>query len=103
MKITTEIEDTPQEDIPEALVQLEAAKTRLLCRLVKPGLAPPRLPEPDQLLTVAEVARRLSFTRQFCYEMIRRGQLVSVRQGKYVRVRLSDLSRWIDEHTEKSA
>lgn len=94
-------ESVPKRDIPEALAKLEGLKAKLLCRLVEPGDAATRPEVPDRLITVDEAAETLSFTKQFVYEMVRKGQLPSVRQGKYVRLRLADLSRWMDDHTER--
>ena len=54
-----------------------------------------------RLLTVEQAAERLCFTIQYLYELIRKGQFPSIRQGKYVRIPLSDLSAWIDEHRDK--
>ncbi len=91
----------PKAEIPDVLVTLEALRVKLFCRLAEPGDTATRPELLDKLVTVQEAADRLSFTPQLVYGLVRKGQLSAVRQGKYVRIRLSDLSRWMDKHTDK--
>jgi len=58
-------------------------------------------PKPDTLITVYQAAERLSFTTQYVYELIRKGQLQAIRNGKYVRILNSDLDAWIERNREK--
>jgi putative molybdopterin biosynthesis protein len=51
------------------------------------------------LLTVREVARRLSLGRATTYPLVQRGELPSVRIGRAVRVPAQALDRWVAEHT----
>lgn len=92
----------PRHEIPEALASLEALKAKLLCRLIETSrdAAIPLEPR-DGLITVDEAAERLSFTAQYLYELIRKSQFPAVHQGKYIRIRISDLSQWIDQHRAK--
>jgi excisionase family DNA binding protein len=57
--------------------------------------------EADRLLNLPEVAERLGVPRGYAYELARRGQLPTVRFGKYVRVSLADLQTWVAQHHEK--
>ncbi len=51
---------------------------------------------PAQLLTVPQVAERLALPKSYVYELSRRGELPSLRIGKYVRILASDLRAWIE-------
>jgi excisionase family DNA binding protein len=51
------------------------------------------------LLTVTEVARRLSLGRATTYQLVRRGELPSVRVGRAVRVPVHALEAWIAART----
>jgi excisionase family DNA binding protein len=52
----------------------------------------------DRLLTIPQVAARLGVPAGYAYELARRGEIPTVRFGKYVRVRSADLQSWIDRH-----
>ena len=88
-------------DIPDALGALETAKARLLSRLLEPTAARMEPDAEDRLISVERAAELTEFTKQYLYDLIRRGKLPAMRTGKYLRVRLSDLKAWIDKHTEK--
>lgn len=47
------------------------------------------------LLTVTEAARRLSLGRATTYQLVRRGELPSVRVGRAVRVPVHALEAWV--------
>lgn len=49
----------------------------------------------EQYLTVEEVMRRLQYGRHKVYELIRSGELPSVKDGKYRRVLESTLERFM--------
>ncbi len=51
------------------------------------------------LLTVPEAARRLSLGRTTAYQLIRRGELPSIRVGRAVRVPVHALDAWVATHT----
>ena len=53
----------------------------------------------ERMLTVPEVASRLTFKPAYVYEL-RLRRLPAVRQGKYVRVRESDLVAWIESRKD---
>lgn len=54
---------------------------------------------PD-LLTVEEAAERLRLSRGFLYQLIRRGEIPTVKIGKARRIRPADLERFITAHVE---
>jgi excisionase family DNA binding protein len=51
------------------------------------------------LLTVPEVARRLSLGRATTYLLVQRGALPVVRIGRSVRVPARALEQWVQQHT----
>jgi excisionase family DNA binding protein len=51
----------------------------------------------DPILTVAEVATYLSISKAKTYYLIQRDQLPHIRIQRNVRVRHSDLLKWIEE------
>ena len=84
-------------DIPALLGALEEVRTSLWTQLLRPPAPAPRdATVDDELLTVPEIAAEVKFTRGYVYESVRRGDLVAVRKGKYVRVRRADLRAWLD-------
>jgi len=52
----------------------------------------------DALLTIAEVAQRLGLARSYVYELVRTKQLSAVRVGRHVRVKVSEVGRFIACH-----
>jgi excisionase family DNA binding protein len=83
--------------------QLPALILKLLARFFEPvSESATDSSVPDRLITVDTAAERLAFTPQYPYDLIRKGQFPAIREGKYLRIRESDLSAWIDKHQEKS-
>ncbi len=81
----------------ELLARLAGLQSLLLSRLLAGGVqtAAPGSQE-DRLLTIPEVAERLSVPRAYAYELARRGELPTVRVGKkYVRVPVVALEKWL--------
>ncbi len=56
----------------------------------------------DKLLTAIEVANILRISRSFAYQLIRRGTISSVRIGRSVRVRPTDIERYIAQNLSRS-
>jgi excisionase family DNA binding protein len=52
----------------------------------------------DRLLTIAEVAEIIRFTRGHTYELVRSGELRAMHKGKYWRVRKSEGEKFITDH-----
>jgi excisionase family DNA binding protein len=50
----------------------------------------------SKLLTLPAAATQLGVPKSKLYELARRGELPVVKLGKYVRVRTTDLEKWID-------
>ena len=86
------------DEIPAVLAHVEELRVRLWRRL----LVPPHVPEaslrPATLMTVAEVADALRFSRGHVYELIRSGDLQAVKNGRAVRVTADALSAWQARH-----
>ncbi len=51
----------------------------------------------DRLLTIKEVQDVLNVGRSFAYKLVNTGKIKSVRVGKCLRVRSSDLAEYIEE------
>ncbi len=56
----------------------------------------------DPILTVRQVADYLQLSKSKVYYMIQRRKIPYIRLGKNVRIRKSDLERWIESHLEVS-
>jgi len=80
----------------ELLTRLVGLQSLLLGRLLA---APTPHPDPEpgeRLLTIPEVAGRLSVPEAYAYELARRGEIPTIRVGKkYVRVPLGALEKWL--------
>lgn len=92
-----------REEIPRLLGRIEEFKARLQAVLFTSGQESEYPPEPctDRLITVEEAAGRLQLTEQYIYGLLKKGEIPPVKQGKYVRIRASDLNAWIEKHIEK--
>ena len=95
----------PVAQIPAALGELEALRFRLLARLVPADSGRALrsgVEADDQLLTMANVAKKLAVPEAYARELGRRGELPVVRVGpKYVRVRQSVLDAWIAQREDR--
>lgn len=49
----------------------------------------------EELIRVEEVARRLSLSRSFVYELLARGDLKAVKVGKARRIRVAELDDFV--------
>jgi putative molybdopterin biosynthesis protein len=58
---------------------------------------------PSLLLTAEEVAHELRLGRSKVFEMLARGELPRVRIGRAVRIRRTDLERWVAEQGDHQA
>lgn len=93
------VADLRAEDVPALLGALEELRAALWARMVRAPTPVARDFEGvagEQLLTVADVAAELRFTRAYVYDAVRCGQLSAVRTGKYVRIRRAALRAWLD-------
>ena len=57
----------------------------------------------EELLKWEDVARILNISRSFAYLLMKRGEIPSVRLGRSIRVRPSDLDLYIEKNTSRSA
>lgn len=88
------IEESPVEEVPRLLGELEWLKAKGYARLL-PAKATPS-DEPDRMLTMPEVAALLGITEHQAREMGRRGELPVLTVGeRFVRVRAGALEEWI--------
>ncbi len=55
----------------------------------------------DPILTVRQVAEYLQLSKSKIYYMIQRQTIPSIRLGKNVRIRQSDLVKWLDQNSER--
>ena len=91
--------DLPPADVPGLLGALERVRALVWMQHVGARTTPvPNDSAADGLLTVPDAAARLHVLSQYVYELIRRGELTSVRFGKYVRVDRADLDAYIMRH-----
>lgn len=59
--------------------------------------------EPDKILTVPDVAKYLKISRAKTYALVQRGEIPSIKLGRNVRIRESDLLAWIESQVRKPA
>lgn len=52
-----------------------------------------------KMLTVSEVAEYTNLCQNTVYGMISRGELIHTRVGGSIRIRATDLERWLSENT----
>ena len=55
----------------------------------------------DEILTVTEVSKYLKISRAKIYYLIQRKQLPYIRIQRNVRVRVTDLEKWLEKQTVK--
>ena len=71
------------------------------CRLVDWSMIPigrlAQVPEPEELLTVAEIAATLKMNQQTIRNWIDSGFLPAIRIGRRVRIKRSDFDRLVEE------
>jgi excisionase family DNA binding protein len=55
----------------------------------------------DYLMSVEELRRFLGIGRTYAYCMLARGEMPTVRLGRALRVRRSEVERYVEEHTRR--
>jgi excisionase family DNA binding protein len=60
------------------------------------------VPTQRLLLRVPEVAKALGLSRTKVYELIAAGELPVIRLGRAVRVSVTALQKWVEEHDKES-
>jgi excisionase family DNA binding protein len=96
----SELGEIPLAKILGMLGELEQLKVSLWLRLLELARTDtkPVLQTRGELMSVAEVAAALRFSRGHVYELIRSGELPALRHGRAVRVRREDLDSWEARH-----
>jgi excisionase family DNA binding protein len=88
--------DLPTDVAASLLSKLAGVQTILLAHLLAGPVNGETSKVPaDDLLTVPEVAARLKVPSAYVYELARRGEIPTVRIGKYVRVPHVALQEWV--------
>ena len=87
------ITDSTPEQLPELIGLFAMLQAKAQVKLMR-GQAP-ATPEPEDLLTVADVAKRLSLSAYTVYELCRSGKLKAEHFGKSVRIAPSALADYL--------
>jgi excisionase family DNA binding protein len=90
----------PRSERQTLIVQCASIIAALACTSTESITNPLLLPAPpkgeaEALLTIAEVANMLRFTRGYTYELVRRGEIRGMHKGKYWRVRKSEIEKFV--------
>ncbi len=94
------LEHISKPEIALLMGELERIRALLFSRLFDPNPSVENSDTHEKLIAVEEAARILNLTEQYVYELMRRGEIPSVRIGKYRRIRQKDLESWISGRTE---
>ena len=98
------VEQLTTESIGPLLAQLAALQGQLAARLIKSHQAESentRQAENERrLITVEAAAEMLGFKPNYLYKLTRQHDFPAIRHGKYVRVCLADIDRWIAQNRE---
>ena len=89
----------PSDALCVVMAQLAACQSTVAARLLNGKHSAERrlsLVEPNPLLTVAQVAKKLNVQKSYAYELVRQQKLKSIRLGKYVRVTQEILAKYIE-------
>lgn len=54
----------------------------------------------EQIMTVPQVAEYLKISKSKIYYLVQRKEIPHVRIGRNVRIRESDLAKWMEKHQE---
>jgi len=87
--------DVPVEQIPALLVKLAAAQARLQLRLLMHRAQSSRNEESETLLEAKDVADWLGVKEDYVRDLGRRGEIPTVKIGKYVRFERDSIRKWI--------
>jgi len=54
----------------------------------------------DEIFTIPEVAEYLKMSKSKIYNLVQRNEIPSIKIGRNVRIRQSELETWLDEQTQ---
>ena len=92
--------DVPVEQIPALLVKLAAAQANLQMRLLMHRVQGRRNEERETLLDAKDVADWLGVKEDYVRDLGRRGEIPTVKIGKYVRFERDSIREWIAQQRE---
>ena len=101
-QLERELTAWPSADCTALLGVLERVRVSAWAQVLESSSSSPQaLSRQDggRLLTLPQVAERLTIPEGYAYEMARRGMLPVVRLGKYVRVPLAEFETWVGQQT----
>jgi excisionase family DNA binding protein len=87
--------DVPVHEIPALLVKLAAAQASLQARLLMRGVQGRENEEHEALLEAKDVATWLGVKEDYVRDLGRKGQIPTVKIGKYVRFERNSIRQWI--------
>lgn len=97
----TRVNEIPADTVLQLVGELERLKAILWAKLLTPrDHADGKDTDDEGLLKIEEVAELLGVPKGYVYDLTRRGELPSVRFGKYVRVEGRAIQEWIKRHRE---
>ena len=91
------LNELPLKNFPDFIGELERVKALAFIRFMSERVTTTN-PNNHDLLTVPEVAKRLSISNYRAYELARQGILESVRLGRSVRVKPSAVADYLSQH-----
>ncbi len=90
-------EDKPTTDLPDGPSRPRRARGRPRQGEVAPRREQAVKPEAEALVDVNEIARVLAIPPRYVYELVKRSQIPTIRVGKYLRFRQSDVLRVLND------
>ncbi len=103
IRVLRALTDIQPQDIPALLIEVERVRTVLWLKISTARHGPDQrahVPTAD-VMTVAEVAEKLRFSRAHIYELIRSGDLAALRDGRHVRIPAGSLGDWERRHQNR--
>ena len=92
--------DVPVEQIPALLVKLAAAQATLQTRLLMHGVQGHKDEGHETLLEAKDVAAWLGVKEDYVRDLGRKGEIPTVKIGKYVRFERDSIRQWIAQQRE---
>jgi excisionase family DNA binding protein len=95
--------DVPVHEIPALLVKLAAAQATLQTRLLTHGERGRKDEDHEALLEAKDVAAWLGVKEDYVRDLGRKGEIPTVKIGKYVRFERNSIREWIAQQRDSSA